>query len=184
MSRPNWHANLRHGIVGASVFLCGCGGTAPELPAVGSLQLPELPSLTGTKIVGTPTELYTRIARGAVTCWFGATGKLKGRHIYHADAEPESKGGAAQIIIFSKDYSQSADPRALKAFQIAIKPTGGTPELGVENFKIEEPLASQMKTDVARWAAGDDGCEGAIVQGWDARQPAKAQEKPKKSAKK
>ena len=40
----------------------------PALPTVGSL--PELPKLTPSqpKIVGTPTELYTRIARGAMTC--------------------------------------------------------------------------------------------------------------------
>lgn len=143
----------------------------------------------GAKVVGTPTELYTRIARGSVTCWFGASGPLKGRHIYHADAEPESKGGAAEITIFVKDTTAGPDPKALKAFQIAIKPTGGTPELGVENFKIEEPLATRLKADVARWAAGEEECgQGAITQGWDARQPAagktKPKDKPKQTAKK
>ncbi len=151
------------------------GGTAPELPAAGALQLPSLPALTGSKIVGTPTELYTRIAHGAVTCWFGASGPLKGQHMYHADAEPESKGGAAEITIFVKDASAGPDPKALKAFQIGIRPTGGTPELGVENFKIAEPLATRMRDDVTRWAADEEGCgQGPVTQGWDARQPAKS----------
>ena len=48
-------------------------------------------------VVGTPTELYTRIARGALNCWFGATGPLKGRYIYHADAKPASQGGGSVI---------------------------------------------------------------------------------------
>ena len=178
------HRPFRRAIAGASLLLAACSGSAaPELPAVGALQLPSLPALSGGGIVGTPTELYTRIARGAVTCWFGANGPLKGQHIYHADAEPESKGGAAEITIFVKDASTGTDPRALKAFQIAIRPTGGTPELGVENFKIEEPLASRMRADITRWAADEEGCgQGPVTQGWDAHQLAKPTEKPPKRA--
>ena len=180
------HRPYRHTFAGVCLLLTGCsGGVAPELPAAGSLQLPSLPALTGSNVVGTPTELYTRIARGAVTCWFGASGPLKGRHIYHADAEPESKGGAAEITIFVKDTSAGPNPKALKAFQIAIKPTGGTPELGVENFKIEEPLAARLRADVTRWAAAEEGCgQGPVTQGWDARQPSKPADKPKRAAKK
>jgi hypothetical protein len=147
----------------------GCSSDlTPELPSAASI--PALHALTGSPVVGTPTELYTRLAHGAVTCWFGATGPLKGRYIYHADALPESKGGGSQITIFAKDTSMSPDPRALKAYQIAIRPTGGSPELGIENFKMPEPLAKQLDADVRRWAAAEEGCgTGPITEGWHAQ---------------
>jgi hypothetical protein len=169
--------HLRFGTIGVvflGLVLAGCSSSLTgDLPAGAPSPLPALPSLPslgGAKVVGTPTELYTRIARGAVTCWFGASGPLKGSYIYHADATPESKGGGSEITIFGKDTSVSTDPRATKAFQVAIRPTGGTPEIGVENIKVPEPLASRLKQDVGRWAAGEETCgSGAITQGWDAR---------------
>ena len=179
------HQPTRMALAAASLLCTACSGSGvPELAASGAFpQLPDLPSLGSDRIVGTPTELYTRIARGAVTCWFGASGPLKGNYIYHADAEPESKGGASQIIIFGKDTSTSPDPRALKAFQIAIRPTGGTPDLGVENFKVPDPIANRLSADVTRWAAGEEGCgDGPVTAGWGAREPAKPPVKPSKRA--
>lgn len=158
------------------MLLAGCSGsstlTTADLPSVGALpDLPSLSSFAPKTVVGTPTEVYTRIARGAVTCWFGATGPLKGRHIYHADAQPQSKGGAAEITIFQKDSSHP-DPRALKAYWIGIVPTGEVPRVEVQNFKIEEPLASRMQADVNRWASStNEGCvEAPTIQDWSAQQ--------------
>ncbi|MGQ0671966.1 MAG: hypothetical protein ACT4N2_03685 [Hyphomicrobium sp.] len=168
-----------------AAMLAGCAGSGvPELPPVGALAAASgLPLISASRVVGTPTEVYTRIARGAVTCWFGATGPLKGDYIYHADAKPDSKGGGADIIIFGKDSSVSPDPRAIKAFQIAIKPTGGAPELGVENFRVPEPLAGRLRDDVTRWGEGEEGCgDGPVTQGWDAEQKAQAKSKQAQSA--
>lgn len=167
------------------VPLAGCSASlTPELGSADDLpKLPSLGSLAADDVVGTPTEVYTRIARGAVSCWFGAGGPLKGNYIYHADALPESKGGGAEITIFGKDSTASPDPRALKAFQIVIKPTGGTPELGVENFKVPEPLATRLKGDVGRWAAAEEGCgEGPVTKGWDANAAHPAAPAGKKAA--
>ncbi len=49
-----------------------------------------------------PTDVYTRIARGALTCWFGAAGPLKGTHIYHAEAAPASQGDKPRSISSSR----------------------------------------------------------------------------------
>lgn len=171
-------------LTGLAGWLSGCSSDQmPELPSAASI--PALKALTGAPVVGTPTELYTRIAHGAVTCWFGASGPLKGGYIYHADALPDSKGGGSQITIFAKDTSMSPDPRALKAYQIAIRPTGGTPELGVENFKVPEPTASRLNSDVRRWAAAEEGCgTGPITEGWHAQpgQKPSGKQKPAKRA--
>lgn len=122
----------------------------------------------GEHLVGTPTELYTRIARGALTCWFGANGPLKGAYIYHADAQPPSKGGRSEIIIRVKD-KDAADPRSLRAYRVSIAPGESGSVLETENVSIPEPLATSLGADVRRWAADEEGCAAAAATGnWNA----------------
>ena len=182
-------------VAAASLVLASCSnGLAPagaELPAVGALpdlpslsSLPSLASLTQRPVVGSPTEVYTRIAHGAVTCWFGASGPLKGRHIYHAQAEPASKGGQAEIVIFVRDKT-AADPRSLRAFRVIITPIDTTAKIEVENSTIVEPLATRLRSDVDRWAAGEESCgQNPVTEGWSARDAAKAAASNAKSPKK
>ena len=69
--------------------LAGCAGDgappALSLPSPGaSADAPSpLKALITPEgvVVGTPTEVYTRIARGVLTCWFGAAGPLKKAYI-------------------------------------------------------------------------------------------------------
>lgn len=162
------------------------GDPAEESGAMASLKsiFPK-----GQQIVGTPTELYTRIARGALTCWFGAAGPLKGGYMYHAEAAPPSKGGKSEIAIRVKDTSVG-DPRSLRAFRIVIAPgeTGAVVE--VENAKIPEPLASSLTADTRRWAAAEEGCSAApAAAAWTAgdkpaEPPAPAAKTKKSAAKK
>ncbi len=165
----------------AATLAGGCstdGGTTPlGVPGVSSLpelpKLPDLPALSTFKIqgpvVGTPTEVYTRVARGVLTCWFGASGPLKGAYIYHAEADPPSKGGASVIDVHIKDLTVSKDPRALRAFRVAIGPGPDKTKLETENFKLPEDLATHLSSDVNRWAADEEGCGGSpIATGWTA----------------
>lgn len=143
----------------------------PGLPA-----FPSISALTkgASQPVGSATEVYTRVARGALTCWFGASGPLKGPYIYHADAEPPSKGGRAEIVIRTRD-KDAADPRSLKAFRVGIQPGGAATQIEVENVKIAEPLASRLSADVERWASDQEGCgEAPITAGWAATPAAPA----------
>jgi hypothetical protein len=131
-------------------------------------------------IVGSPTEVYTRIARGALTCWFGAAGPLKARYIYHAEAEPPSKGGSSEIEIFAKEEGAS-DPRALRAYRVVISTAELKTKLEIENVKMNEPLLSRLNADVSRWAADEAGCgEAAVTAGWSAHDVPAAQAKPGK----
>lgn len=138
----------------------------PSLPELGNL--PDLPALStaSAQAPGTPTEIYTRIARGALNCWFGADGPLKGDYIYHAEADPPSKGGKSEIAIRTRDPT-AQDPRSLKAFRIGIVPGPERTDIDVENFKIPEPLAARLKDDVKRWAADQEGCgTSPLTTGW------------------
>jgi hypothetical protein len=101
-----------------------------------------------------------------LTCWFGSAGPLKGTHIYHAEAEPPSKGGRAEIEVHTKD-SAATDPRSLRAYRVTVVPGPERPQLEIENITMPEPLATHMTADVNRWAAGEEGCgDGPVTTGW------------------
>lgn len=182
-------------ICGGLIGACSSAG-APELtsglpaqqsqaePSASASVLPGLPNLPSMASltnaarlpVGAPTDVYTRVARGALTCWFGASGPLKGTYIYHAEAEPPSKGGRAEIVVRTRDLT-AADPRSLKAFRVGIEAGGEGTKVDVENVTIPEPLASRLRADVDRWAASEEGCGQAPVTGGWAAAPAAANSK-------
>lgn len=161
----------------------GCAGTAPVIGALSPAEMEQsqggVPSaaaalqgilLPQDLVVGTPTEVYTRIARGALTCWFGADGPLKARYIYHAEAEPASKGGRSEIKIMTRDHA-AEDPRALRAYRVTILPSEGRTKVEVENTRLAEPLAARLKVDVERWSKDDGGCgEAPVTAGWSAEE--------------
>ena len=175
--------------------LAACSSTGGVAPA---LTLPEMPSLasvasigagTEERPVGSATELYSRVARGAVACWFGAVGPLKKDYIYHAEADAPSRGGKAEIIVHQRELAQP-NPRGAKAFRVNIEPVGETATVQTENLKMPDPIGAAMTADVARWSKGDQGCVGAsTAAGWTvppaaavAVAPAAAKPKLKKTA--
>lgn len=166
---------------------CSADGPGPALgipagePSAGATAA--LQSLLTPKdvVVGTPTEVYTRIARGALTCWFGASGPLKSTYIYHADAEPASKGGQSEIKILTRDVD-AEDPRALRAYRVVISPSQSKTKVEIENVRIPEPLANRLTQDVERWSRAQEGCgEAPLTAGWGAEPVAPAPAKKTKS---
>ncbi|MBL8566723.1 MAG: hypothetical protein JNM89_13495 [Hyphomicrobiaceae bacterium] len=164
-----------------SCIAAGCGTTGLEtatLPSPSALSLPELPKLPDVSkielpkaappVVGTPTEVYERVGRGAVSCWLGGRGPLKGTHIYEAAAEPAHKGGQAEIYIREKD-ADAQNPRGVRAYRVAIRPASDEKaSVETENFKLADRLAQQMNKNVEAWAAGEEGCAaGGEVAGTD-----------------
>lgn len=152
--------------------------------ALDAISLPEI-STGPPPIRGTPTEVYRRIAHGAVTCWFGAHGPLRKTHVYHAVAKPPSKGGQARILIHKRDNSLR-DKRGARAFAIDVVPAGQTATLEIQNALMGEPRGTEMANDARRWAARLEGCSPEPVgAGWDANSKTKnASKKKVKSAKK
>lgn len=143
----------------------GCAGNGDvataALPSLPKITLPEAPP----PVVGSATEVYARIGRGAMACWFGANGTLKTTHIYDATAEPEHRGGQAEITIRERD-TQAQSPRGVKAFRVSIVPANGDETTVVaENFKLPEAMAAQMKKSVAAWSTGSQGCDPDASKG-------------------
>jgi hypothetical protein len=162
---------LRPALFGfAAVILAatnGCSGTGSSLPS-----LPELTgSVSEAPIVGSPTEVYERIARGALTCWFGTSGPLKADYVYHAEADPPGKGGNAEIIIHERDRT-STNPKGPRAYRVAITPEKESTTLLFENLKLPEARAMALEADARRWGAGAFGCAPTQTEGWSENAPA------------
>ncbi len=150
---------------------------APKLPTLDSVAALTAPAEAAPK--GSATELYTKVARGAVGCWFGATGPLKAAYIYHAEADAPSRGGKAEITIHQRDPGNT-NPRGPKAYLIKIDPKDeSNATIATENLKISEPMATNMAADVNRWARGDSGCGASTAAAWSPQAPPPAAAKPK-----
>ena len=164
--------------VAAAVALAGCSGSTPSLTNVAAVPdlaavTPKLAPADAPRPVGAPTEIYTRIARGILTCWFGPGGPMKPTYIYHADAEPPSKGGASVISIHLRDR-EATDPRSIRAWKLAVVPAPEGTTVDIENFKLPPEIAEPLTRDARRWAAGEEECS----DGPSAAAAAKSQELP------
>lgn len=124
-----------------------------------------------------PVEIYSRIARGALMCWFGSQGSLKKTHIFHADVAPEARGGGAEIVVHERDNA-AENPRSFKAYTVVITPAAGGASLTAQSLRMPLDVAQEMHADVLRWAKGKSECGTVIgVGGW-AQQPQEPQAAP------
>jgi hypothetical protein len=167
-------------VIGTAAMLLagGCSNATPP-------KLPSLAEITGTvseaPVVGAPTEVYERVGRGAMACWFGTSGPLKANYVYHAEAESAAQGGKAEIVIHERDRTVIDNPKGPQAFKIGIAKDGEATSVAVENIKLPEPMGKSMEADVRRWAAGSIGCSEGD-KGWEPKPPeAEAPLKAKKS---
>lgn len=181
MIRGSIAALLAGGLAASTV--AGCGA---KLLDTGTIAVASSTSVHPES----PIELYSRIARGSLACWFGAQGSLKKSHVFHADVAPESKGGASEIAIHERDEA-APSPRSLRAYKITISASGSGSQMTSENLKMPEHVARDMRVDLIRWAKGETGCSVVGTGGWGASakpgeepQPPPAPEKGTKSKKK
>jgi hypothetical protein len=136
----------------AACALAGCStATLPTLPKL------EMPVVAYKE---EPSEIYSRIARGAMACWFSPNGPLKQNYAFHADVAPPSDNAGAEIVIHERDRA-APSPLSLRAYKILIsrKPEGTAVE--EQNLKLPEPLGAAMSQDVRRWAGGNLDCGAA-----------------------
>ncbi|MFM9940414.1 MAG: hypothetical protein ACKVP7_13065 [Hyphomicrobiaceae bacterium] len=146
--------------LGVGLAMAGCGTTSLSQSlgvAVGATAHPE-----------PPVEIYSRIAKGALNCWFGPQGSLKRTHVFHADVSPPSAGGAAEIVIHERDMA-AASPRSLRFYRISITPAGEGSTVQIENLRFPEAVAKDLVADVVRWAGGGTECSVIGVGGWNAK---------------
>jgi hypothetical protein len=148
---------------GGAVWRWITGSTAASaLAACSTATLPTLPKLEMPVVAykEEPSEIYSRIARGAMACWFSPNGPLKQNYAFHADVAPPSDNAGAEIVIHERDRA-APSPLSLRAYKITIsrKPEGTA--VAEQNFKLPESLAAMMAQDVRRWAGDNLDCSAA-----------------------
>ena len=116
-----------------------------------------------------PVEIYSRIARGALRCWFGTEGSLKKTHVFHADVAPAATNGGADIALYERDKSGQT-PHAIRAYRIAIARSGEGSSVQSENYRMPDSVAHDMGADIGRWGQGQEGCSVVGLGGWTAEQ--------------
>jgi hypothetical protein len=154
------------------VVVVGALAAIAVAPGCANTKLPDLESLAlsgGPVYRQPPVEIYTRIARGALGCWFGASGPLKRTHVFHADVAPPSEKAGAEIVIHERDTG-APSPRSLRSFRITITPVADGTIVGSENLKLPDALATSMEEDVRRWVGGRAGCNPSAPGTWVAQE--------------
>src|SRR5262249_44027241 len=134
-------------------------GPPQSSPEAHRMDTAHAPVETVSIVPGTPTEAYSLVARGVHRCWLGPDGPLKPTHVFHAEAEPPAKGGAAEIVL--KERCESRGERGgAQAFGIEFKSARAGGGVGRASLKREPQLGQLMPRDAAAWARGGTECEG------------------------
>lgn len=111
---------------------------------------------------GPPVDVYVLVARGAMSCWFSPAGPLRRSHVFTADVDPPSRGGAALVTLHEKSQKPT-DQRGARAFQVAMTTAPGGTQVAVATPKMAPEIAEAMKVDVQIWARGKPSCEVATL---------------------
>lgn len=179
--------------LGCAVLIgCTSSGLPVLSPGQGPLEPGSLtphPETLETSLIasGPPIDVYTRLARGILNCWFGADGPLKRSHIFHAETESAFTGGAAEIVLQQRDMALR-DQRGVRAYRIQISNDPAGARVVATSLKMDLQHAKAMAKDVEVWAKGGSGCQLAVLippprppDPPKAKAPGKVKGKPKRS---
>lgn len=149
---------LRRHVLNLSTLTAGLTLAACATQTI-TASLPKIAPVAGepSRFEGQTADIYGLIARGAMSCWFATNGQLKKTHIFHADAESPANGGAVEIAVLEREL-QGPKPWGAKAFKVELAQSGEQTTINVENLKMPEPIAVQMRADVFQWAQGRREC--------------------------
>lgn len=146
--------------------LSGCAlpelAQLPKLPvaALTTISLPTIDPTAGEpgRVTGPPSEIYRRIAGGAARCWFAPRSPLKATHIFHADADSPSKGGAVEAAVMVRDLA-APKPWGPRAFRVLLSADGDYTGIDVQNISMATDVAALMRADVFHWAQNGAQCK-------------------------
>jgi hypothetical protein len=170
---------------------CTSSGLPVSPPGQGPLEPGSLafyPETLETSLIasGSPTDIYTQLARGILNCWFGADGPLKRSHIFHAETASGFAGGEAEIVLQQRDMALR-DQRGVRAYRIQISNDPAGARVVATSLKMDLQRAKVMAKDVEAWAKGGSGCQLAVLfppplppDPPKAKAPAKVKGKPKR----
>jgi len=137
----------------------GCSGNLPSLGAGvgGDITSSILVSDANSNVVvGTPREIYEKIARRAQLCWFGPFGSVHDRYMMHADVPPPSSSAPVTMAVHRRlaDLKKPWGPALMR-----VKFSGQTSTtLSFQNNGLERAVMTRMSRTITRWANGRKNC--------------------------
>lgn len=159
--------------IGSAVIVCAialvlgaCEGTG-VLKTASLSNLPTLPTVAAYSSNHSESthEIYSRVARGAKTCWFGPGKPLVKGYVFDGEAASDVDGGAAEVAVHVRTPDQP-NPRGGKVFIVSITKVADRSKLEMESRRIPDTMAEQLRADVARWAkTGSVECGTVTVPG-------------------
>lgn len=164
-SRPKVKVASASALLGLACGACSAD-TSSLTTLTSTLSAPQLPV---TKSADPPVDVYARIARGALKCWFGPEGSLKKTHVFHARVDSPTKGTGAEIAVHTR--AEGSSHGVLRAFSIKIVPADSGSVVEAENLRFPKAQADLMLADVGRWTEGKDDCSVVGAGGWNAAAP-------------
>lgn len=128
-----------------------CGATLPQLATAPLVQ-----TSLATEIVGSPEDIYLRIARQAQRCWFGPFGTLHGRYMMHADVPPPNSSEPVTITVHRR-LANEKKPWGTSVLRLEL--TGqSTTSLVFANIGRDPAQQKAFREGLTRWANGQDDC--------------------------
>lgn len=144
-------------------------GAAQEKPAAkteesGGISLASMTQLKmfsgsaspdSTEASTAPVATYSMLAQRIHACWFTPGKPQLTNHGFHAEVAPDGSGDA-KIIIYEKGPDNK---RGIQVFRITISRSGSNNSaISSENRRLDAKLDAAFKSDLVRWAKGDERC--------------------------
>jgi len=102
-----------------------------------------------------PIEAYSLLAQRIKYCWLNPTSPRLSNHGFHAEMAPGEVREAKMIV-----YEKAPDGRrGTSAFKIDITAESSGALVSTRNVRLSKGDEAAFKTDLARWAKGDDRCK-------------------------
>lgn len=158
MARRRTPTDLRWWMMaGACLGAGGCGASLPEanLPKATAL----IDNSHATTIVGSPADIYQRIARQAQRCWFGPFGKLHTQYMMHADVPPPTSSEPVTLTVHRR-LDSATKPWGPGLIRLELSGTSTT-TLTFENIGLKPAAQKTITEGLTRWANGRTDCGDA-----------------------
>jgi hypothetical protein len=102
-----------------------------------------------------PVDTYALLAQRIKYCWLNPTTPRLPNHGFWSDL-PAGEVKEAKMVVYEKDPDGR---RGTSVFKIDITAESSGSLVTAQNVRLDKTLEASFKSDLARWAKGDDRCK-------------------------
>jgi hypothetical protein len=102
-----------------------------------------------------PVEAYSLLALRIKYCWLNPSSPRLPNHGFYSDL-PAGEVKEAKMVVYEKSPDGRRGSTVFKV-DITAEPNGAL--VAAHNYRLDKALEASFKSDLARWAKGDDRCK-------------------------